>query len=135
MKNITMMRKLSVIILGIVILTVLILSVVTASADSVDVKINEFVSDTGTVQQTEWIELHNSGSTDIDLSGWTIEDGTNKPSSLDGKKIVAGDHLLLLKGSDFSFSLNNSGDAVILKIQTPLQQDSPCLEMSTPPYV
>lgn len=86
-----------------------------ASADSVEVKINEFVADTGTVQQTEWIELYNSGSTDIDLSGWTIEDGTNKPSSLEGKTIVAGDYLLLLKGSGFSFSLNNSGDTIILK--------------------
>jgi predicted extracellular nuclease len=115
MKNKTKMRKLSVIVLGIVILTALMLPVVTASADSVEVKINEFVADTGTVQQTEWIELYNPGSQDIDLSGWTIEDGTNKPSSLEGRTIVAGDYLLLLKGSGFSFSLNNSGDTIILK--------------------
>ncbi|NQT72992.1 MAG: lamin tail domain-containing protein [Chloroflexi bacterium] len=108
------LRNLNVIVLGIVILTALMLSVVTASADSVEVKINEFVADTGTVQQTEWIELYNPGSQDIDLSGWTIEDGTNKPSSLEGRTIVAGDYLLLLKGSGFSFSLNNSGDTIIL---------------------
>jgi hypothetical protein len=87
----------------------------TVSADSSDFKINEFVADTGTVQQTEWIELYNSGSEDIDLSGWTIEDGTNKSSTLDGMKIPAGGYLVLLKGSDFAFSLNNSGDTIILK--------------------
>jgi len=109
------MWKASAIIVSVALLAVLMTFSTIASADSVEVKINEFVADTGTVQQTEWIELYNSGSQDIDLSGWTIEDGTNKPSSLDGRMIVAGDYLLLLKGSDFGFSLNNSGDAIILK--------------------
>ena len=84
-------------------------------ADMMDVKINEFVSDTGTIQQEEWIELYNAGSEDIDLAGWTIEDGTNNPVSLDGNTIRAGDYLLLVHGTNFGFGLNNSGDVIILK--------------------
>lgn len=58
----------------------------TASAQCVvagDVLINEFLPNPdGTDTEAEWVELHNVGSADAELEGWTIEAGT-RPTSLD----------------------------------------------------
>lgn len=82
-----------------------------------DIVINEFVADPSD-DETEWIELYNKTSSEIDLTGWTIEDGTAKPKNLDGLTIPAGDFLVLEKGKNFSFALNNSGDIIILRYQS-----------------
>ncbi|MHC1603436.1 MAG: lamin tail domain-containing protein, partial [Candidatus Syntropharchaeales archaeon] len=47
------------------------------------VVINEFVSNPSS--GNEWIELYNLIDSDVLLDGWTIEDNTASPASLDGK--------------------------------------------------
>ena len=74
--------------------------------------------------ENEWIEIYNRTNREIDLTGLTIEDntgptyGTGKGKALDGLTIPAYSYLTLIKGQNFSFSLNNSGDIVILKRDT-----------------
>ncbi|PIY78674.1 MAG: hypothetical protein COY82_01225, partial [Parcubacteria group bacterium CG_4_10_14_0_8_um_filter_35_7] len=85
-----------------------------------DIVINEFVSDPAD-DDTEWIELYNTTQNEIDLTDWTIEDNTGTTygrgslSKLDGLIIESQRHLLLSRGEDFSFRLNNGGDIIILK--------------------
>ncbi|TSC95447.1 MAG: Nucleic acid binding OB-fold tRNA/helicase-type [Parcubacteria group bacterium Athens1014_10] len=79
-----------------------------------DVAINEFVSDPAD-EEIEWIELYNKTSRTIDLNYWTIEDGTEKPKKLEGLSIEPNNFLVLNKGENFTFSLNNAGDIIILK--------------------
>ncbi|PIQ92577.1 MAG: hypothetical protein COV70_00240 [Parcubacteria group bacterium CG11_big_fil_rev_8_21_14_0_20_39_22] len=73
----------------------------------------------------EWIELYNSGSTSIDLTGWSIKDVQDKLSiSLEGE-IEAGGYFLLERTDDSSVpnvpadyiytgALSNSGATLIL---------------------
>jgi len=79
--------------------------------------INEILSDAPT-GKPEWIELYNTSTSDIDLTGFTLEDGTEKPKSLETCTIKAGAYLVIEKGSgecQFGFSLNNDGDVIKLK--------------------
>lgn len=65
-----------------------------------------------------WIEIYNPGSLDIDLKGYTIEDGTHKPKSLDDYSILAGGYLVIDKSTPdgFSFVLNTaSAELIILR--------------------
>lgn len=87
-------------------------SAVSAKEDGA-LKINELCADPK-IGETEWIEIYNSSLINIDLSDFTIEDGTNRPNRLSGI-IDADSYLVLEKGTDFSFGLNNSGDTIILK--------------------
>ncbi|MDP2656598.1 MAG: lamin tail domain-containing protein [bacterium] len=81
-----------------------------------DLLINEFVSDP-TDDDTEWIELYNPLIKNIDLAGWTIEDGSK------GKTILAG---AIGSNANTRFfvvenpkgKLNNPGDVIILKSPT-----------------
>lgn len=79
-----------------------------------DIVINEFVADPAD-EEVEWIELYNLTAQAIKLDGWTLEDNTEKPQKLDGLSIEPKNFLLLNKGRGFSFSINNSGDIIILK--------------------
>ena len=88
----------------------------TVTTEAPALKINEFVSDPGVVQVDEWIELYNPEVYEVNLDGWTIEDGTHSPALLTGKTIAAEDYLVLVKGIDFTFDLNNAGDTIILKM-------------------
>lgn len=78
-----------------------------------DVVINEIVTDPAD-GDTEWIEVLNTTMDDIDLSGWTITDGS-------GAKTILSVNLGSEGGGRFSVitgikgSLNNEGDLVILK--------------------
>jgi hypothetical protein len=75
------------------------------------VVINEF-----SVGNTTWIELYNKAGKNVSLTGWTIEDNTANPKSLDGKVISANGYLLLNKtAGDFGFTLNTGGDIIILR--------------------
>ena len=103
--------------------------------------INEVLADPGTTSgdanndgivntsQDEFVEMYNNGSSSLDLSGWTMEDGYSErhvfPS---GTVIGAGEFLVLFGGgsvdnfngngqisSTGSIGLNNGGDDVIIK--------------------
>lgn len=68
-----------------------------------------------------WIELYNPTNDNIDLSEYTIEDGTHKPKTLDGYSILAKEYFVIDKSSPngFGFVLNTaSAELVILKKDT-----------------
>ncbi|MDD5071228.1 MAG: lamin tail domain-containing protein [Patescibacteria group bacterium] len=78
-----------------------------------DVVINEFVSDPAD-GEVEWIELYNATGEDIDLVGWTIEEGSGAKTSLSGALAGSGKEKFFIvekpKGN-----LNNNGDIIILR--------------------
>ncbi|MDD5133751.1 MAG: PKD domain-containing protein, partial [Candidatus Nanoarchaeia archaeon] len=78
------------------------------------VVINEFVS-----YDPEWIELYNPEPVAVDISTWTIEDGTGTHYHLTGT-IASHGFKLLTKGVDFNFALNNGGDIIILREESTL---------------
>jgi len=82
-----------------------------ASAADGDVKINEFSSNS-----PDFVELINTGSEPVDLSGWVLKDSTenNALTFAAGTTLVAGEiRGLGGEGVDFLFGLGN-GDAVRL---------------------
>jgi len=93
------------------------------SYSSSDIVINEFYSDINE-GENEWIELYNNTNSNIDLTGWTIEDNTGSIYALDGKILHVNGFLILEKGIDFNFGLNNDKDIIILKDPngTPIDQ-------------
>lgn len=83
------------------------------------VVINEFVSDPNT-DEDEWIELYNKGSSEVNLTGWTIEDNTGSTygsgggnTTLDGLVISGKGYLVL--DDVLGFGLNQNDDIIILK--------------------
>lgn len=75
--------------------------------------------------ESEWIELFNPTASDISLDNYSIEDGTHVPKVLSGYNMPASQYLILEKGTDFSFGLNNDGDLLELKENSVLV-DSVC---------
>lgn len=74
-----------------------------------DVLINELMVNPS--EGNEWLELFNNTSTAINLTGWSINDGSGKIFDLNGEILPQGFLVLDLTSS----KLNNDGDAVILK--------------------
>lgn len=70
-----------------------------------NIVINEFASS----NETEWVELYNKGSTDINLSGWTMEDAGNNIKHLTGVISANGYEVFT-----YSNWLNNGGDVIFL---------------------
>lgn len=73
----------------------------------------------------EWIEIHNDGTDEIDISGWTIS-GSLSITISDGKNIVGGGYFLLERTSDntipeitadqiYTGALANTGGNLTLK--------------------
>lgn len=85
----------------------------TASFRWGDVVINEFVSDPSD-EDTEWIELFNTGYKQIDLSDWTISDGSGAKTKLSGKLGTNGEDRFFIVDKPAG-SLNNAGDLMVLK--------------------
>ena len=85
----------------------------TASFRWGDVVINEFVSDPSD-EDTEWIELFNTSYKQIDLSDWTISDGSGAKTKLSGKLGTNGEDRFSIVDKPAG-SLNNAGDLVVLK--------------------
>lgn len=75
-----------------------------------DLVINELVSDP-IDGQNEWIELFNKTQKNIDLTGFSLEDGSKKSNNLEGI-IKSQGYFILEKPKG---ALNNSGDAITLK--------------------
>lgn len=77
-----------------------------------DVVINELVSDPAD-NEVEWIELYNKTGREIDLSGWSLEDGSGAKTKLNGilSSAVENRYKIIEKPAG---SLNNGGDAIIL---------------------
>jgi predicted amidohydrolase len=92
--------------------------------------ITEFMADPKAVSDTsgEWIELHNAGTTTANLGGWTLKDTGSNSHTIGSLSIAPGKYVVLGKSTSTSvnggvpvsyaygssFSLTNSGDAIIL---------------------
>ncbi|MEA3463903.1 MAG: lamin tail domain-containing protein, partial [Patescibacteria group bacterium] len=78
-----------------------------------DIVINEFVSDPAD-GEVEWIELYNTTSKKIILTGWTIKEGSGAKTTLEGVLAGSGENKFFIiekpKGN-----LNNKGDIIILR--------------------
>jgi hypothetical protein len=85
---------------------------ITFGASEPEVVINEFVSNNA----TEWVELYNNGSTDVDLTDWTLEDEVGNSKSLsDLGTIAVGGYEVYSCSSGW---LNNGGDVIWLNSTT-----------------
>ncbi|MBK9140707.1 MAG: lamin tail domain-containing protein [Verrucomicrobia bacterium] len=80
-----------------------------------DVRINEFLADNGGSlltadgQASDWIELFNSGTNTVDLSGWYLTDRVATPTRWripDGTRIAAGGYLVIFADTS-SVSITN----------------------------
>ena len=98
-----------------------------------EVLVNAFGSETGSVGPSdwttgEWVELHNSGTTTVDLSTWALADHYSRPLSMTTSHVVypsgatnldlaAGDYIVLARNGDggsCGFCLKNSNGMVNL---------------------
>jgi len=84
------------------------LSTRTASADKQDLEISEFLASNGSGLQDEdgdfsdWIELHNSGPTSVDLEGLSLTDDELNPTKWifpSGVTLSAGEYLVVFASS------------------------------------
>lgn len=71
-----------------------------------------FPNPTGTDKGGEWIEIHNSTMTDLDLSGWKILNSAGKAFTFPEGTHLAGQGYLILTDQVTKISLKNSGDEV-----------------------
>lgn len=77
------------------------------------VVINEFVSDPADGEE-EWVELYNTSSEIINLTGWTLSEGSGAVTKLSGILGVNGkDRFLVIKNP--KGYLNNKGDIIVLR--------------------
>jgi hypothetical protein len=75
-------------------------------------RINEFMPNPAT--GTEWIELYNTGTSTIDLAGWTLSDGVGTIASPTGTILASDFFVVELSAS----KLNNGGDILTLSFVT-----------------
>lgn len=75
--------------------------------------INEFVSDSNS-GENEWIELYNTETSAVDLTGWTLHDGAGQIAAPSSTILGSGFFVIELSSN----KLNNGGDTIILKNQT-----------------
>lgn len=97
-----------------------------------DVVINEFLPNPSgpTSEDTEWIELYNTASSTVDLSGWQLDDivgGGTSPYTIPSNTLISENGFFVFEKSQTNIGLNNSGDTVRLI-------NSSGTEISTYPY-
>jgi hypothetical protein len=74
-------------------------------ANALDVVINEIAwAGTQANGNAEWIELYNSSSADVDLTGWTLASTDNSPNITLSGTIPAGGYYLLERTADTAIS-------------------------------
>ena len=102
-----------------------------STACSGDICINELMpnpmgTDTGNYPACEWVELYNSGTSDINLQGWTLVDAAQYSHPIDANTWVdfanlatpyvlpAGDYAIIAENSQGTLKLNNAGETLDL---------------------
>lgn len=97
-----------------------------SSAGSYAIRLNEIFASgnpTNSTAASDWIELHNSGLTSVDLSGWSITDDSNPRRFVfpSGTQLAAGGYLQLwcdtnttAAGLHTGFGLNSREETVLL---------------------
>ena len=80
------------------------------------------IGDAETEKTAEWVELYNNGTASVDVNGWYLYDAFDShalqisSTNVTGgsTSIAAGGFLVVNRGGDEDFSLNNGSDAVRL---------------------
>lgn len=83
------------------------------------VVINEFSSD----NSQEWVELYNTSSSPVTLTGWTIQDAAQSPVTLSGD-ISGNGYFAYDRGGSGWLNNDNDGDTITLKDGQGTIQDS-----------
>ena len=84
-------------------------------------------ADNGLYPNGEWFELHNSGSTDVDLTGWYVTTSASKTLNFDANTIVGyqssnasswtispGEYVVIARNGDNNFYMTNTGMSMTL---------------------
>ena len=84
-------------------------------------------ADNGLYPNGEWFELHNSGSTDVDLTGWYVTTSASKTLNFDANTIVGyqssnasswtispGEYMVIARNGDNNFYMTNTGMSMTL---------------------
>ncbi|MCB2211831.1 lamin tail domain-containing protein [bacterium] len=114
-------------------LFVLMLALLVAGAAQADIIINEIMQNPSMVSDSdgEWFEVYNSGASDVDMDGWTVEDLTNAAETfvVSGTAVVpAGGYFVFGVNGDFAtnggvnvdyvypntFYIGNGADEIVL---------------------
>ncbi len=94
---------------------------------SESVNISEvFPNPEGSDQESEWIEITNRSSVDVNLGNWVIDDGTSgsKPYIFPDNTVILAGETLTLYRSETGIALNNNGEMVELRDYTGETVDS-----------
>jgi len=88
----------------------------------------------GTDTDTEWIEIYNTSTIDIDLGNWSLDDDENgsDPYIFPANTVIEAQDFLVIYRSDSGLALNNDTDAVRLFDFENTLQDSVTYESSAP---
>ncbi|MCH2637796.1 MAG: lamin tail domain-containing protein, partial [Candidatus Thalassarchaeum sp.] len=85
---------------------------------------NPMGTDTGNYPACEWVELYNSGTSDVNLQGWTLVDLANYSHPIDAATWVdfgnlatpfvlpAGDYAIIAENNMGTLKLNNAGETL-----------------------
>ncbi len=79
------------------------------------VVLNEFLPDPNTLYTEEWIELYNPQSSDVDISGYILDDiidGGTAPYTIPAGTIIPAYGFIVFYQSETGIALNNAGDTV-----------------------
>ena len=102
-----------------------------STACSGDICINELMpnppgTDTGNYPGCEWVEIYNSGTTDISLQGWTLVDAAQYSHAIDASTwvdfgslatpyvLTAGSYAIIAENNQGTLKLNNAGETLDL---------------------
>ncbi|MFH0779904.1 MAG: lamin tail domain-containing protein [Parcubacteria group bacterium] len=79
------------------------------------VLINEFLPNPAGSDDSEWIELYNSGGVDVNLYGWSLGDnGGSAPYKIKDLLAIKAKNFLLFGREQTKIALNNTSDEVVL---------------------
>ena len=116
---------------GLVLAVAAIAPVVQVKADASFILINEVEADDAAAGN-DWVEIINTGSEAVDISGWFVTDekglerlGDGETTPLaDGTVLQPGEVMVLEEGVNFNCGLGKGGDAVILFDGAQIEKDS-----------
>ena len=81
-----------------------------------EIAISELLPNPEGSDDSEWIELHNTGETTVNLKGWSLDDGEggSSPFTVEEDLFIEAGQYLIIDRAMSGLALNNSGDAVRL---------------------
>jgi hypothetical protein len=80
----------------------------------VSLNINEFIPNPDSSdEENEWIEIYNSGETEVNLSGWKLKDASEKEYNFKDERITAGGYLVLNRPQT-KITINNDAETLSL---------------------